>query len=189
MLVFDHVYKAFERPVLEDFNLVLGPGQKLSIIGPSGRGKTTIFNLILGLTQADRGRVKVDFSKISTVFQENRLIEELSALDNLKFVSSKDPDSLKKLLAQLEIFDPNQRVQDLSGGMKRRVAIGRALAVDFDLLLLDEPIQGLDKVSRDLVIGIIKENIRDKAVILISHNQEDLDDFAFEILDLKNKYE
>ncbi|MDO5028666.1 MAG: ABC transporter ATP-binding protein [Bacillota bacterium] len=184
MLVFENVSKSFDQDVLKNLNFKLDQGQKLSIVGPSGRGKTTIFNLILGHLKADSGKIFVDFSTISTVYQENRLIEEISALDNLKFVSNKDSDFFVDLLASLEIFDPFQKVSDLSGGMKRRVAIARALAVDFDLLLLDEPIQGLDKEARDLVVQVIKNHIKDKAVILISHNQEDLKDFAFEILDL-----
>lgn len=180
MLEFKNVYKFFEKPVIEDLSFKLEPGESLGILGDSGIGKTTIFNLILGFTSPDRGEVINKFEKISTVFQENRLIEEISAVDNLKLVTDKDEDIILNLLKDLKIENPKELVKNLSGGMKRRVAIARGLIYDSDLLLLDEPIQGLDEDTRRVVIDKILEFSKDRSVILISHNLEDLEDFKID---------
>lgn len=177
MLEFKKVYKSFENPILEDVNFKIEKGESLAVLGESGIGKTTIFNLILGFIKPDKGEVINKFEKISTVFQENRLIEEISSLDNLKLVSNKSDKDLKKLLKELKIENPREIVKNLSGGMKRRVAIARALSFDWDLLLLDEPIQGLDTETRSVVIEKILEEAKGKSIILISHDLEDLKDF------------
>lgn len=180
MLEFKKVYKSFENPILEDVNFKIEKGESLAVLGESGIGKTTIFNLILGFIKPDRGEVINKFEKISTVFQENRLIEEISPLNNLKMVTDKGDEELKNLLCDLKIENPTEFVKKLSGGMKRRVAIARALAFGGDLFLLDEPIQGLDIETRNLVIGKILEMTEKKSIILISHDIEDLRDFKID---------
>ncbi len=180
MLEFKKVYKSFENPVLEDVNFKIEKGESLAILGESGIGKTTIFNLILGFIKPDRGEVINKFEKISTVFQENRLIEEISALNNLKMVTDKRDEELNNLLCDLKIENPMELVKNLSGGMKRRVAIARALAFGGDLFLLDEPIQGLDIETRNLVIEKILDMTEKKSIILISHDIEDLRDFKID---------
>lgn len=186
MLEFKKVYKSFENPVLEDVNFKIEKGQSLAVLGESGIGKTTIFNLILGFIKPDKGEVINNFEKISTVFQENRLIEEISSLDNLKLVSEKSDKDLKELLKELKIENPRDVVKNLSGGMKRRVAIARALSFDWDLLLLDEAIQGLDAETRSVVIEKILEEANKKSILLISHDFEDLEDFKINsIIELK----
>lgn len=180
MLEFKNVFKAYEKVVIDDLSFKLKSGESLGILGDSGIGKTTIFNLILGFTPPDGGEVINNFEKISTVFQENRLIEEISALDNLKLVTNKEEAILLNLLKDLKIENPFELVRILSGGMKRRVAIARGLIYDSDLLLLDEPIQGLDEDTRRVVIEKILEFSKDRSIILISHNLEDLEDFKID---------
>lgn len=180
MLEFKNVYKSFENPVIEDLSFSLNKGESLAILGESGIGKTTIFNLILGFIKPDKGKVINKFNEISTVFQENRLIEEISALNNLKLVTDKSDDELKDLLRDLKIENSKELVKNLSGGMKRRVSIARALAFGGDLFLLDEPIQGLDIETRNLVIGKILEMTKGKSIVLISHDIEDLRDFKID---------
>lgn len=187
MLEFKNVYKAFENPVLENMSFKLKKGEKLAIVGDSGIGKTTVFNLILGIIKPDSGEVINEFHKISTVFQENRLIEEISALDNLRLVSDEEDEVLINNLKDLKMFSPQELVKNLSGGMKRRVAIARALVYKFDLLLLDEPIQGLDDDTRLAVVEKIKLVSKDKSLVLISHNLEDIKDFNLPVLDLNGK--
>lgn len=177
MLEFKNIYKSFEKPVVDNLCFRLNTGERLAIVGESGAGKTTVFNIILGITQADAGELINDFEKISTVFQENRLIEEISALNNLKMVTDKPDEEMKEMLHELKVDNFYEPVKYLSGGMKRRVAIARALMYEADLYLLDEPIQGLDDEIRKTVIGKILEITEGKSLLLISHSKEDVHDF------------
>ncbi|HHW94377.1 MAG TPA: ATP-binding cassette domain-containing protein [Mogibacterium sp.] len=180
MLEFKNVCKDFENPVIENLSFRLAEGERLAVLGESGIGKTTIINLILGITQPDCGEVINTFERISTVFQENRLIEEISALKNLKIVTEKTDPELREILRDLKIENPDEIVMNLSGGMKRRVAIARALIYDADLYLLDEPIQGLDDETRKTVIKKILETTKEKSLILITHSKDDIRDFEIE---------
>ena len=180
MLEFKNVYKSYDNEVIKNLSFILKNGEKLAIVGDSGIGKTTIFNLILKFETPDKGEVVNNFKRISTVFQENRLIEEISALENLNLVSEKPETELKAILSELGIENENQRVSLMSGGMKRRVAIARALAYGGDLYLLDEPIQGLDVETRDRVIEAIKKYTKGSSTILISHEDRDLVSFGIE---------
>ncbi len=177
MLEFKNVCKTFENFVVENISFKIRKGERLAISGESGIGKTTIINLILGIIQPDKGKIINDFDRISTVFQENRLIEEVSALKNLKMVTEKPDGELIRLLLDLKVEDFIEPVKNLSGGTKRRVAIARALVYEADLYLLDEPIQGLDEGTRHIVIEKILEVARGKSIILVSHNRDDMRDF------------
>lgn len=180
MLEFKNVSKSFEKEVIKNLSFVLNEGEKILIWGESGIGKTTIVNLILGIIEPDSGEIINKFKKISTVFQENRLVEEISAIDNLKLVSEKDDFYLKNILKDLKIENPEEIIKNLSGGMKRRVSIARALIFDADLYIFDEPIQGLDDLTRKIVIEKILELTRKKTLILISHDEEDVRDFEID---------
>lgn len=177
MLKFRNVHKVFDHPVIENLSFNLKEGERLAILGESGIGKTTIINLILGIIQPDKGEIIRNFDRVSTIFQENRLIEEISVLENLKMVTEKPHGELTDLLLDLKIESPNELIKNLSGGMKRRVAIARALAYDADLYLLDEPIQGLDDMTRKTVIEKMLKITGGRSIILISHSEEDVRDF------------
>lgn len=180
MLKLTNINKTFKNQILKDFSLKIKNGEKVAITGPSGIGKTTLTNIILGFVEIDSGQITNEFENTKVVFQENRLIEELSSLDNLKLVSEKDDNTLKNFLIEFGIEDANKPVANLSGGMKRRVSILRALLEEGDFLILDEPIQGLDPENRDLVIGKILENYKDKGILLITHNIKDIKDFKID---------
>lgn len=177
MLEFKKVNKEFENPVIENLSFKLAEGEKLAVLGESGIGKTTIINLILGIIRPDKGEVINTFDRISTVFQENRLVEEISASDNLRMVTEKSGREISELLRNLKIENAGELIKNMSGGMKRRVAIARALIYDADLYLLDEPIQGLDEETRKTVISEILEITKEKSLILITHNKDDIQDF------------
>lgn len=180
MIKFKKVNKSFEKEVIKEFDFQIKDGEKVALVGVSGIGKTTIVNLILGLIKPDSGIIENNFQKISVVFQENRLIEELSPLENLKMISEKEDEILIKILKELGIEDYNKEISSLSGGMKRRVSIGRAIVFGGDLLILDEPIQGLDEENRELIIKKILENFKDKSILLITHNISDIKDFKID---------
>lgn len=172
MLEFKNVYKSYNHPILVNFSFKLKDGENLGIFGKSGIGKTTILNLILGLDKVDQGFIKKDFKKASVVFQENRLLDELSALDNLKILTD-DKDLARSILNKFGIFDVDKSVNLFSGGMKRRVALARAYLFDGDILIMDEPFTGLDFNSKKELARIIKQKFKNKSIIIVSHNLDD----------------
>jgi len=110
------------------------------------------------------------------VFQEDRLLEHLSAEGNLRFVLGRvyDPAAARALLDRLGLPDTGaQPVREFSGGMKRRLALARALLAPFDALALDEPFTGLDRENRDLALACIRETAGDRPVLLVTHDAAD----------------
>ena len=178
-IVIEHLSKKYgEKKVLEDLNLVLEAGKTYTMAGPSGCGKTTFLRILMGLEKADSGTITGVPGKISAVFQENRLSESFSALDNVMLVmnSENKKETAAELLHALGLTDNlTKSVKTFSGGMKRRVALARALAADYDLLILDEPFTGLDAQNRELAIKVIEEYTKNKTVLLVSHDIIDSD--------------
>ncbi len=174
--------------VLDNISITLTADRPVCLMGPSGRGKTTLFNILLGLIKRDNGEIiGIENKNFSAVFQEDRLCEELSALMNLAIVLDK-PDKaeleellLKMGLAQDEIRRP---VSQLSGGQKRRVAILRALVSDSDVVLMDEPFKGLDDDTRLQVIQQVKRLLAGRLLMVITHNDEDAPALGAEIINL-----
>ncbi len=162
-----------KKLVINNFSLNIKKGEKIWLSGPSGCGKTTLINLILGLLKADNGEIVVSTTKPSVVFQENRLLPYYTVMQNIELVGG-DKEKGKKILSALGISETqNAYPASLSGGMKRRAAIARALSVPFDLLILDEPFNGIDENNLMLTINCIKEFAQDKTIILITHNPEE----------------
>ncbi len=187
MIEFKNVNKAFgEKHLLAEFSLKIADGERLCIMGPSGCGKTTIGNLLLGIEKPDSGEVTVG-GAVSAVFQEDRLCEDFTALSNLRMVlPDRDREKARAVLSRLlKSEDLEKRVRTFSGGMKRRVAIGRALCCDRPILLLDEPFSGLDGDTKRGVAQVINELSRGKTVLLISHDREEAALLGAEILELK----
>lgn len=168
------IFKDFELPII---NFELVEGDRLAISGKSGSGKSTIVNLLLGLLEADSGTIERNYSKASVVFQEDRLIQEISAHRNLDIIPFSNSIQIKEMLEVFEIPQTDQKVTEFSGGMKRRLALARALLFDGDILILDEPFTGLDGEIRDKSIRNIKKYWGEKPIIIISHNSKDFIDF------------
>ena len=166
--------------VLNDLSLDLIPGNFYCLMSPSGSGKTTLFRILLGLERADSGQIKgLDGLKISAVFQEDRLCQEFTAVDNTAMVlPSHSPLKRQDIKRELSRILPEESlsrpVSTLSGGMKRRAAIGRALLVPFHMLIMDEPFTGLDEDSKKNVISYIKEKTSNKLVLISTHTPEDV---------------
>ena len=172
-----------EQLILNNFNLTVNGGECVQLYGVSGSGKTTVSRLILGLENADSGNVIVP-QKISTVFQEDRLLENIDVQKNIRLVLSKEQYSFAdSLLKEFGLYDiRKKKISTLSGGMKRRVALVRAIAYSGDALILDEPFNGLDIENKQIAANIIKREFIDKnkPVLLITHIKEDA-----ELLDAK----
>lgn len=173
----------YGKEVLRNFSLRLESGGSYVLTGPSGRGKTTLLNILLGLEKPDSGKVsllgdyKYPYLNTGVVFQEDRLCESFSAVENVAMVNRKlsrlvAREELKKLLPEDALDKP---VCELSGGMRRRVAIVRACIVPSDLLVMDEPFSGLDQENRQKAIAYIKEKKGGKPLLLTAHSLENLE--------------
>ena len=165
-----------KQPVLKDFSLTVGAGESVCLFGPSGCGKTTVLRLILGLEQADNGTVETP-EKISCVFQEDRLLPHLNVMENVCLPLSKEQRPFaEKLLEEMGLGEEKRsRLSTLSGGMRRRVAICRAIAFGGDALVLDEPFNGIDLENKEQLAPIIRREFTEKGkpVVLVSHILQD----------------
>jgi NitT/TauT family transport system ATP-binding protein len=158
-ITIDHLGKDYETlAVLQDWNLTIQRGERLVILGPSGSGKTTFLRILAGLELPTRGWLRLGGgreAKFGFVFQEPRLIPWLSVERNLTFVNEQAPvrDILAELgLAGFENYLPAQ----LSGGMRQRVNLARALAVQPDVLILDEAFNSLDLGMKMHVMAAVR---------------------------------
>ena len=173
------VSKSFDgKHVLNAFSARVEEGQTVCLMGSSGCGKTTLLRILAGLMPPDSGSIHgMSGKKLSMVFQEDRLLENFTVWRNLKLTAQSKftrADAERALLAVgMEKSVLTQKVSLLSGGMKRRVAILRALAADYDVLLLDEPTSGLDESNKNAVIAYIKEQCRGKTAFWVTHDENE----------------
>jgi NitT/TauT family transport system ATP-binding protein len=150
------VYKEFgPLKVLEDWNVVIAPAERIAVLGLSGSGKTTFLRLLAGIEAPTRGELKVSSQDVGFVFQEPRLIPWRTVRQNLLFVN--EQADIEQLLSHLHLqgfadYYPTQ----LSGGMRQRVNLARALAVSPELLIMDEAFASLDlKVKVDIMNDVL----------------------------------
>ena len=173
----EHLSKSFgEKQLLRELNAVFPEGSVSAVLAPSGKGKTTLLRILLGLEKADGGTVSGMPEKISVLFQEDRLFPQLDAAQNIRALAPADVGEreISALLEKLGIGEALHRdVKVLSGGMARRVAIARALLAQSDILLLDEPFRGLDADTRAVTARTVLEYSQGKTVILFAHGREE----------------
>lgn len=173
--------------VLNGINLNVEEGDFVCIVGPSGCGKSTFLNIVAGLEQPDSGEILLNGKSISTagpdrtmVFQEGALFPWLKVIDNVEFglKIAGIPKDERRLISQryLDMMQltkfADSYVYQLSTGMKQRIAIARALAMDPEILLMDEPFAALDSQTRDLLLvelQLIWERTK-KTIIFVTHN-------------------
>lgn len=207
ILVFEGVTKKYESNTgqpdlvaLERLSFTVNRGEFFVILGPSGCGKTTVLNLIAGFDQPSGGVVLVDGSPISepgwqrvVVFQEYGLFPWLTVAQNIEFglkMKRLPADDRKAIVAEyvsvvgLNGFE-NRFPKELSGGMKQRVGIARALAVDAEIVIMDEPLGALDAQTRhemqDELLRILQHEKR-KTVVFVTHSIEEAAKLADVIL-------
>ena len=163
--------------VLDGFSATID--ESCAFMGVSGKGKTTLLRMIAGLERADSGELSFERRPVfSVVFQEDRLFEDFSGVTNITAVIGRGAEreacaraTLKALLIPEDEHD--KPVYTYSGGMKRRVALARALLAPSDIILLDEPYKGLDESTRAVVCEVVKEYTKDKLTILVTHDAEE----------------
>jgi len=162
--------------VLDGVNMAL-PAGITCLMGASGIGKTTLAHLLAGLAAPDGGEIKKPANlRVAMVFQEDRLLAGLTALENVCFVVPATPAAearAMELLTQAGLGDSlHKKAAELSGGMKRRVALCRALLAPHELLILDEPFKGLDEGIKPAVIAMVRQHAAEGArvVLCITHD-------------------
>ncbi len=194
MLVAQGLRKRYgRRDVVRDFDLTLAPGEVVGLLGPNGAGKTTCFYMIVGLIEADAGRIELDGTDITErpmyaraqlglgyLPQEASVFRKLSVANNLRLVLELRPDldeagreqELGTLLDELQIGHVTDQLgASLSGGERRRVEIARALAGKPRMILLDEPFAGVDPISVNEIQRIVR-HLRERGigVLITDHN-------------------
>ncbi len=201
MIEMKNIYKSFgkdhnERKIFENFSFTISKGDMVAIMGKSGSGKTTLLNIIGGLESIDKGTYLFngkDVSKfnekellqfrrknISFVFQNFALINEYSVMDNillpLKYryrnIDKKKLADARELLDKLDIaYVCDQKIDNLSGGEKQRIAIARSLISNTNVILADEPTGALDEKSGYMIMELFKQmkNIG-KTIIIVTHD-------------------
>ena len=177
-IIISNISKSFgDKMVLSDFSEVIPHGKTTVIMGESGCGKTTLVNILMGLEKSDSGEISGIPEKISAVFQDDLLCEDFSAISNIKAITGggltkeKIAEALK--LLDLTAKDIRYPVRELSGGMKRRVAIARAILVDSELVIMDEPFKGLDEGTRRKTIDFVLQETESRTLIVITHSPEE----------------
>ena len=160
------------RAILRDLDWMIEAGDFWCVCGPSGIGKTTLLRILLGLEQPDSGTiVRSRGLRFAPVFQEDRFLQGRSALQNCMIFTCAEEIRVRTMLTAL-IEDEEaieKPIELLSGGMRRRVALARALLSDGDILCLDEPFAGLDAETRERVWALLAQYRAGRTVILVSH--------------------
>lgn len=182
-----HIEKIYDgKPVLSDFNLTMETGGRYLLMAPSGAGKTTLLRILTGLEQADRGGIQGMAGHIGMVFQEDRLCEEYDAVCNIMLGMCRQGleesgltggSMIEYIRTQAAGILPDdclmKPVSDLSGGMRRRVALLRAVLSGADVLILDEPFTGLDEGNRIRCAEYLKEQLQGRTLLVTTHREED----------------
>lgn len=170
--ILKNLNKSFKnKKILNDFTIQIPESGVICIIGNSGCGKTTLMNIMAGIESVDSGNINdINDIKKSYVFQEDLFIPWLSVGDNISLMSKFCKSDIEFLLKSFNLYNVyDKKPSELSGGMKQRVNIVRALCVDFEMIFMDEPFKGIDKNNKDLAIDIIKKYIKDKLCIMVTH--------------------
>ncbi|HUM76476.1 MAG TPA: ABC transporter ATP-binding protein [Fervidobacterium sp.] len=186
----ENVSKHFEKlNIFNDLSFEIVAGQSVALLGPSGCGKTTLIRMIADLDDDYTGKISRNYRKIGYVFQEPRLIPWKSIYDNLRFVLEDDEKINEALkIMKLDGFQ-DYKPAKLSGGMRQRVNLARALLDEPDLLLLDEPFTSLDLHTKLSIIEDILEgrNQRTFSMIIVTHDVREALLMAERIILLSNK--
>ncbi|MGE5627526.1 MAG: ABC transporter ATP-binding protein [Solirubrobacterales bacterium] len=189
------IYKSYgTNIVLENLNMNFLKNKITVVTGPSGCGKTTMLNIISGLENADSGEVLMSDKSISYIFQEDRLLPQLTVYQNIAFVLKsymthvEMKPVIEKYLSLVKMIDSKDKYPvQLSGGMKRRVAIARAFAYKSRLLLMDEPFKGLDdKLKTEIINQFLQVYRADKrTIIFVTHDMKEAEMLSDVIYTLK----
>lgn len=172
-IVLEGVRKSFgSRLVVSSADLTLRQGERVCLFGPSGCGKTTLLRLISGLEKPDAGDIRRPAGlRWACHFQEDRLLPWYTTAENLALVLGSNA-AAREWLARVRLADAAALYPDeLSGGMRRRVSLARALGFDSDVLVLDEPLRELDAATCEEMLRLVDESVGGRLLILVTHDR------------------
>ena len=175
MIAFENVALAYgARTILRDVTLAVAPGEHAALMGPSGCGKTSLLRMAAGLAGPTAGHVTVNAQRLAYAFQEPRLMPWRTAAENVNAVLSDRaatmPEARKQLAAVGLAEAADKFPEELSGGMRQRVDLARAMAYGGDLLLLDEPTKELDPDRRQEVLALLREHAKERTLLMATHS-------------------
>ena len=177
------------RKVLSDISFEVDDDQIVAVIGPSGCGKTTLLNILSGLSSDYTGFVHNYFQKVGYVFQEDRILPWLTVYENIKIVKENGmEEEINQCIEMVGLKGyENYFPEELSGGMKQRCAIARALFFGSDFLLMDEPFKSLDYIlKQQMLIDLKKIHEQERnSILMVTHDIEEAILIADKILVLK----
>lgn len=179
-----------DKLVLDGFSADFPDGKASFVVGQSGCGKSTLLNIIMGLLPADSGEIDPRFSdRVSAVFQEDRLCKKLSAAANVRLVCPAADEEIIASLSEVGLAreDALRPVSELSGGMKRRAAIVRAVMAESRTVIMDEPFKGLDPSSKSRTIEYVLKNLRGRTLIAVTHDISEADAMNGKIFEIHGK--
>ncbi len=203
----DHVTMTFNRdgkstPVLEDISLDVHEGEFICLLGPSGCGKSTLLNTMAGFLSPTSGHIRIDGEAVTGpdprrifVFQERGVFPWLTVEGNIDFGLFKLPEAERRQriahyirMVGLEGFE-NSYPSELSGGMKQRLEVARALAVNPDMLFLDEPFGALDSITRLIMRGELLRiwQAEGKTIIFVTHDIDEAVQLADRVVVLNSR--
>lgn len=188
MINIKNARKSFgEQVIFNQMNLSINKAGIYFIVGESGSGKSTLLNLLAGLDHFDSGEIDID-SNLSTIFQNYELINELTVQENIFLTNKKLSNEEQNIINILGLNDLlNHYCNELSGGQKQRVGIARALVLNPNIILCDEPTESLDIDNKHLVMKLFKELSKNKIILIVSHDRELVEEYADCIYEIKNQ--
>ena len=181
MISIDRVSFSYgDKQILRDYSLNVEKGERICLSAPSGSGKTTLFRLIAGLERPDSGTIRLD-GRVNYLFQEDRLLPWLTVVENLTLLGV-GKRRAEELLSTVGLEEFDKYPAELSGGMKRRVAIARSICAGGEILLLDEPFTGLDAGLREVCAGALKNEFASATILMITHDRREAELFDAKIV-------
>ncbi len=175
-----NISKNFENfEVIKNFSLEIKENKITCLFGKSGCGKTTLINIICGIIKEYDGKLILPSKKISVVFQESRLLPWFNVKKNISMISN----NYNYFLDAVELYNfKNYYPGSLSGGMKQRLNIARALSIDYDIIIMDEPFKGIDLNLKIKIMNFIKKETKNKTVIFTTHDKDEASFLSDEII-------
>lgn len=190
MITIKNITKQFPNETAIDYqDITFESGKSYMLLGASGCGKSTLLNMIAGILSPETGTIEIDgidmtaksqaekdkfrIQKIGYIFQDFKLISEMTVMDNIEILRLENVDisGIDEILKSLEIYDKkNKRVKNLSGGERQRVAIARAIVKKPDIILADEPTGNLNFAIGEAVIRQLIEVSKGKTLIAVTHD-------------------
>lgn len=185
-MIIKNLTKSFDKKLVFDNFSIEIPEKKLTIIeGKSGCGKTTLLRIISGLDLNFKGEIIKKSNKISYVFQEPRLFGAITVKQNLEIINNGTNLSIEEILSIVELEKEQKTYpNELSGGMKMRLSLARALYYNGDIFIMDEPFSALDNDMKSRIIPKVLNLLKGKTIIIVTHDVLEIEKYADNIIKL-----